>query len=137
MTDVHKRNALFKQISFNSSSKEPSESGYDTVASASTAAESYIPRGRQSYVNSTRTSPATSRVPSGKGDRRRMELNSTQTSFPSISKPDVQVVDLSSDAFEEARPAIRKVQEEIEGLSKSIESISVDTEYIQDRALPQ
>ena len=137
LTDVHKRNALFKQISFNSSNKDQSDSGYDTVASASTAAESYMPRGRQNYVTSARTSPATSRVPSGKGDRRRMELNSTQTSFPSISKPDIQVVDLSNDAFEEARPTIRKVQDEIEILSKSIESMNDDTEYFQQRALPQ
>lgn len=59
-----------------------------------------------------------------------MELNTTQTTFPMIRNPAIKVVDLSGEALAEARPAIRKVQEEIESLSKSIEEMSLETEYI-------
>ena len=120
LNDVHKRNKLITQFSFNSS-RAQSDSGYDTVASVSTAAESYMPREDQSYATSVSTSVASSRVSSGRGNRRRMELNTTQTSFPNIKKPVIKVVDLSSEALAEARPAIRLVQDEIESLSKSIE----------------
>jgi len=99
---------LFKQVSLNSKCAQ-SESGYDTVASESTAAESYFPRGTRGYATSGNTSAASSRVPSGKGDRRRMELNSTHTTFPKIVKSDIKVVDLSAEALEEARPTILRV----------------------------
>ena len=43
LNGVHMRSKLTKEYSFNSS-RAQSESGYDTVASVSTAADSYMPR---------------------------------------------------------------------------------------------
>jgi len=99
------RSKLTKELNFNSS-RAQSDSGYDTVASVSTAADSVMPREAKSYATS---SVSSSRVSSRRGDKRRMELNTTQTTFPIIRKPAIKVVDLSGEALAEARPVIRKV----------------------------
>jgi len=104
LNQIHKRDKLHKQYSFNSSQAQ-FDSGYDTVASVSTAAESYFPSQAQSYA----TSAASSRASSRRGDARRMELNTTRTAFPRIKKPIVEVVDLSGEAIKEARPFILNV----------------------------
>ena len=66
-----------------------------------------------------------------------MELNTTHTTFPNIRKPSIEVVDLSSFALADAMPRVRQAEAEIAELNKSIEDISFDTRYVQDRALPQ
>ena len=60
LKNVHMRNKLTKQFSFNSSYAQ-SDSGYETVASVSTSAESNMPNEAISYATTVASSRSSSR----------------------------------------------------------------------------
>lgn len=85
-----------------------------------------MPTEAQSYVSSLHTSRTSSRI----GDSRRMELNTTHTKFPPINQLNNEDLDLAEGALAEARPMIRKTENEIQRLRKQIEDISIGTDHI-------